>query len=335
MGELANAFSSSGIFDLVSLTKAVNRIPTTPTHIGDMGIFAPKGIKTTTAVIEEMNSKIALVAETQRGGPGVVVSPAKRTARPISVGHIQVDGGLDADDILGVRAFGSESQEQVWATKVNDELAAMKTYVDVTREYRRVNALHGQILDADGSTVLTNLFTEFGITETTVDFAFTTATTDIRGKCLDVKREIDKGIGGSAVVTEVRAICGATWFDALTSHATVKAAYDNWEAAADRLGGDMRKGFTFGGITFEEYTATVSGNAFVNASQARFFPIGQGLYEEYFAPADYVEAVGTIGQEFYAKSALRKMEKGIDLEVQSNPLPIAFFPLALVKGTQS
>jgi hypothetical protein len=29
------------------------------------------------------------------------------------------------------------------------------------------------------------------------------------------------------------------------------------------------------------------------------------------------------------------MEKGIDLEAQSNPLPIAFFPLSLVKGTQS
>ncbi len=334
MGELANAFSSSGIFDLVSLTKSINRIPINPGRIGELGIFAPVGIRTTTAVIEEMNHKIALVAQSRRGGPGIVTSPAKRTATPIEVGHIQLDGGLDADDILGVRAFGSETQESVWATLVNDELARMKRSIDVTREYKRVGALHGLILDSDGST-LQSLYTLFGITETTVTFAFSSATTNIRALCLSVLREIDKAIEGSAVVTEVRAICGATWFNALIDHALVKAVWANWEAAQDRLGGDPRKGFKFGGITFEEYTATVSGVDFVNTSQARFFPIGQGLYEEYFAPADYVETAGTMGQEFYGKSAIRHMEKGIDMEAQSNPLPIAFFPLSLVKGTQS
>lgn len=335
MGELANAFSASGIFDLVSLTKSINRLPRTPSRIGDMGIFSPVGIKTTTAVIEEMNNKIALVAESRRGGPGIVTSPAKRTARPITVGHIQLDGGLDADDVLGVRAFGSESQEELWATLVNNELARMKKSIDVTREYRRVNALHGQILDADGSTVLTNLFTEFGITETTVDFNFTTTTTDIRALCLTVLREVEKGVGESASIGHVHAICGPTWFGRLIDHDEVVRVWEGWQASADRLGGDPRKGFTFGGITFEEYNQTVSGNDFVNTSECRFFPVGQGLYEEYFAPADYVSAAGTVGQEYYGMSALRHMEKGIDLEAQSNPLPIAFFPLSLVKGTDS
>ncbi len=335
MGLLADAFSSSGIFDMISLTKSVNRIPINPGRIGALGIFVPVGVMSTTVMIEEMNHKIALVAESRRGGPGIVTSPAKRTARPIKVGHIQLDGGLDADDVLGVRAFGSETQTEVWATLVNNELERMKKSIEVTREYRRVNALHGQILDANGSTVLTNLFTEFGITETTVDIAFATTTTNVRAKCLDVLREIDKAIEGSAVVTKVKAICGATYFNALIDHTQVRATYANWEASADRNGGDPRKGFVFGGIEFEEYTATVSGQAFVDASQARFFPIGEGIYEEYFAPADYVDAAGSLGQEFYGKSELRHMEKGIDMEAQSNPLPICFFPLALVKGTIS
>ena len=335
MGELANAFSSSGIFDLVSLTKSLNRIPRTPSRIGDMNLFAPVGVKTTTVVIEEMNNKIGLVAESRRGGPGIVTSPAKRTARPITVGHIQLDGGLDADDIIGVRAFGSETQEEIWANLVNNELARMKKSIEVTREYRRVQALHGQILDANGTTVLTNLFTEFGITETTVDFDFTTTTTDIRARCLTVLREVEKGVGDSAVITSVHAICGPTWFGRLIDHDGVVRVWEGWQASADRLGGDPRKGFIFGGITFEEYNQTVSGNDFVNADEARFFPVGAGLYEEYFAPADYVDTAGTIGQEFYGKSAMRHMEKGIDMEAQSNPLPIPFFPLSLVKGTDS
>ena len=334
MGELANAFSASGMFDLVSLTKSYERLPINPTWIGDMNIFATKGITTTTAVIEEKNGRLALIPESLRGGPGTVSSAGKRTVRPLIVGHIQVDGGLEADDVLGNRAFGSETNETLLASKINEELVAAKRHIDVTNEYRRVGALHGKILDADGSSVLTNFFTEFGVSETTVDFAFATAATKVRGLCLTVKRAMDLAVGNSAIVTGVKAICGATFFNALIDHQLVRDTYTNWEAAVD-LRGDPRRSFLFGGIEFQEYTATVSGNAFVNASQCRFFPIGQGLYETYFAPAPYIETVNTVGLEAYAKSKVRDFETGVDMQTQSNPLPVPFFPTALIKGTMS
>lgn len=332
MPELADAFNSN-IFGLVSLTRSINELPRTPTRIGDMGIFREEGVTTTTVVVEENNGQIALVPETRRGAPGTVVKPEKRTARSISVGHIAVDDHIDADDVLGVRAFGSESQEQVLATLVNNRLQKMRSYIDVTREYRRARALHGQILDADGSTVLVNLFTEFGVSETTVDFAFGTATTDVRGRCMVVKRAIEDAIGNTAMIRNIHGICGATWFDALTSHDTVQEAYANW-STNEMLRSDLRAGFPFAGINFEEYRYTVSGNAFVAADECRFFAEAD-IYAEYFAPADYTETVNTVGLPVYAKSELTKFNKGVDMEAQSNPLPLCFMPASLVKGTQS
>jgi len=332
MPELADVFNSN-IFGLVSLTKAINKLPHTPTMIGDMGIFREEGITTTTVLIEENNGQIALIPETRRGAPGTVVKPEKRTARSISVGHIATEDHLDADDVLGVRAFGSESQEEVLATKINNRLQAMRKYIDVTREYRRVRALHGQILDADGSTVLVNLFTEFGVSEVTVDFPFSSSTTDVRAKCMAVLRAIDDAVGNTAVVQSVEAICGANWFDALTGHESVKEAFRNWSTNVT-LRSDLRKGFPFAGINFSEYRATVSGNAFVHADQARFFVKGD-LYAEYLAPADYTETVNTVGLPIYAKSELTKFNKGVDMEAQSNPLPLCFMPASLIKGTKS
>ena len=51
----------------------------------------------------------------------------------------------------------------------------------------------------------------------------------------------------------------------------------------------------------------------------------------YFAPANYNEAVNTVGQSYYAKSEPRKMGKGWDLEAQSNPLAVFHYPEALVE----
>ena len=284
---------------------------------------------------EQNNGLLALVPEGRRGEPGTPIKGEKRTVRSFTIGHIPTESHIDASDVQGVRAFGSENLEQAVVTVINNKLTVMRRSLDVTREDRRVRALHGIILDADGSSELTNLFTEFNVSEQTVDFAFGTASTEIRQRCLTVRRTIDDAVGNTALITEVRVLCGSNWFDALIDHDNVKKAYENWTAAADRLGGDPRRGFTFGGLVFEEYRATVSGNAFLNVDQARAVPMGAGLYAEYFAPADYLETANTIGLPMYSKTANTKFDKGVDMEAQTNPLPIAFLPKSLIKLTKS
>jgi len=75
--------------------------------------------------------------------------------------------------------------------------------------------------------------------------------------------------------------------------------------------------------------------AYVATDDAYLFPMGSpGLFVTYFAPADYVETVNTIGLPRYAKQEAMKMDKGIDIETQTNPLCLCTRPRTVVKLTR-
>lgn len=331
---LVDGFNST-VFNVVSLTESVNELPTKPTRLGAMGLFEEKGIKTTGVMIEEKNGQLALLPTVRRGGPATPHNRGNRTGRLLTCSHIPLSDEILADDLQNRRAFGSETNTESMTDVVNDTLQEMKDKIEVTREYHRVGAVHGSILDNDGTTEIYNLFTEFGVSETTVNFILGTATTEVIGKCQDVLNAVDDAIGGSYVYDHVHAICGRTWFASFITHDHVKEAYANWQSNAF-LRSDPRAGFEFGGITWECYYGSVSSVNFINTSQARAFPVGaRGLFREYFAPATYADAVNTVGLPFYASKENLPHNKGVSIEVQSNPLPICHMPAALIKITTS
>ena len=111
-------------------------------------------------------------------------------------------------------------------TVVNKRLAKMRYALDATIEYQRIGALKGQILDANGSTVLEDLFTRFGLTQQTKAMVFATATTNIRGKVMEAKRLMEDALG-NAMYTGARAFCSPAFFDALTTHDLVEKFFIN------------------------------------------------------------------------------------------------------------
>ena len=331
---IANVFESD-IFSVTSLTEAIGKLPFVPSRIGQLGIFSDDPIATTGAVIEENDGLLALLPNTRRGAPGTPHKTGKRTARTLTVPHIAYEDSVLAEAVQGIRAFGQETQTETVANAVNNRLAAMRQNHEVTHEYHRANALQGYVRDADGSIVY-NLFKEFEVTEPTkVDFVFGTDTTDIRGKCIAIKRTIEANLGGGVTYDHIHCLCGSTFFDALIKHATVKTAYERHQGGV-MLRNDPRSGFDYADIIFENYVGTVSGKTFIPATDARFFPIGSpGLFKRILAPADYTETVNTLGLPIYAKQEPMKFNKGVDIETQSNPLMICTRPKALVRGYSS
>ena len=204
----------------------------------------------------------------------------------------------------------------------------------ITLEHLRMGALKGVILDADG-TALVDLYDEFEIQPKEVSFALGTAGTDVKKKCLEVLRHIEDNLRGE-YMTAVHALVSPEFFDALTSHSKVKEAYERWQ---DGLGlrADMRAGFTFAGITFEEYRGQATdpdGNVrrFIAQNTGHCFPLGTSeTFSTYFAPADFNETVNTLGKPLYAKQEPRRFDRGTDLHTQSNPLPMCHRPGVLVK----
>ncbi len=76
---------------------------------------------------------------------------------------------------------------------------------------------------------------------------------------------------------------------------------------------------------------------YIGADKCHFFPVGvPGLFVNYFAPADYLEAVNTPGLPRYAKTAPdSSFNRWVDIQVQSNPLPICTRPNVLIQGKRT
>jgi hypothetical protein len=98
---------------------------------------------------------------------------------------------------------------------------------DATLEHLRIGAIEGQILDADGSAVIYDLFTEFGVTaHTEIDFDLDNASPApgvIKKKCHDIRRKIEDELGAQPY-EHIHAICGADFFDDLITHSEVAKA---------------------------------------------------------------------------------------------------------------
>jgi hypothetical protein len=237
------------------------------------------------------------------------------------------------DAIQNVRDFGSSDALVGIATAVNNKLTNMKAKHDATNEFHRLGAIKGNILDADGTTSITNLFTSFGLTQQVIYFDLDNAAADMGDKAAAVGDAVDAKIGGASY-TGIHAFVGTNFFGKLTKHASVKELW-KYQQGQQLLNMDRRSGatFTIGNVTFEKMSRTVAGNVQVGPDDAHFFPLGVAdLFKTYWAPANMNEAVNTIGLPYYARQEPRRHGRGIDIYTESNPLNICTRPEVLIKG---
>lgn len=329
---------NSDAFTNLALTAKVNKMPHVPGQAGRLGIFEEQGVPVRTIVVEERSGTLALIPNTAIGAPPNNNNLDRRKVRSFVVPHHPLEAKVMASEVQGVREFGG-SELQAVESKVNDHMQLMGSKHDATLEYGRIGAIKGTILDYDGSTSIYNLFTEFGVSQDTVDFVLATTTTNIKAKCLAVKRYIEVALGAD-MYDHVHCFAGKDWFDAFVNHTNVKAAYERWADGAGQLGeflrADNRRGFPFAGIWFEEYRGTVGAVDFVAAAEAHFFPVGvPGLFITRFAPADTLEAANTNGIPRYAMREMMEYGRGMKVLTESNPINICTRPKVLVKGTTS
>lgn len=343
MPEMVDVFTPDA-FNVHTMTAAINSAPFVPGRIGQMGIFEESGIPTLTAVIESQNGTLGLLSPTPRGGPGQTTDKEKRTIRSFVVPHFQHDDAIMADEVQGVREFGTTGQLRTVQNFMNQRIASRVPYFDATLEFQRVGAVKGVITYADSSTL--DLFAEFGVSQIgEIDFDLDNANPAsgvLRKKCATVTRAVADELG-ALPYTGLRAICGDAFFDDLLAHKEVVDSYKNTPMAQVLREGYLRPNgqkvygaFEFGDIVWENYRGSVGGTAFVDANKCHIFPEGvPGLFKTWFAPADYWETVNTIGLPRYAKPIMMPNGKGMSLEMQSNPLSICTRPRTLIKGKRT
>lgn len=335
---------NSDAFGVVALTDAINKVKFVPGHIGRIGLFSTSSVSTLSVAIEEKGGILTLVPPTPRGGPGTTLDKSKRNVRLLRIPHFQIDDAIMADEVQGVRAFGSETELETVMGKVAGRMGEHTQSFAATEEYHRIGAIKGVVTYADGSSL--NLFTEFGVNQIAeIDFELDAANPTagvLRKKCASVYRTMAGELDG-VPFSGIRAICGDAFFDDLIAHPEVRASYLQQQEASELRRGYVDDGsggvfgtFSFGNIVWENYRGAVGNTTFVHTDKCHLFPTGApGLFKSAYAPADYVETVNTNGKRLYMKQMPMRNGKGIEIEVQANALQYCTRPRVLLQGKRT
>lgn len=316
-------------FTVPALTAAINEQPFVPGRLAELGLFEEEGVTTVTVQIEKDGETLALVAAGERGTSGQVVNGSKRILLPFNTVHLPERFAIKADEIQGIRAFGEQTELQAVQDVVTKRLAKARRQLDATHEFHRMGALNGYVLDADGSTVLINIYERFGLTPVVVQMELAKPETNVRVKCVDALDAQEEALGATAS-TGARAFCGKNFWRKLIAHRSVVETYEGSQYAS-ALRADGREAFEFGGIMWERYRGKVGGISFVPDDDARLVPEGvPGLCITRFAPADYMDTVNTEGLPYYSQLEMMPFKKGVAGEAQSNPLHLVTRPRAIV-----
>lgn len=351
--DILNVFNSDA-FGLVSLTAAVNDMTPAYGILAGTSIFKEEGITQKTVAVDYDPVTNQLLPQSQWGGPGVANKTALSKSYSFNLPHFPINDKILAADLSGRRRPGTDAvQDAQYVTA--KKMREMRTKLEQTKEWMMTGVLRGGIVQDGAGTTIVNLYSTYGISQTSTAFALTTSTTDVAGKTSAVQRNIQAALHGDACTGYV-AFCSDGFFDALLGHPNVQKTYQylqnpdglnltlNYSFGSSVVQGPdgvfrVVKGFKWQGVTWINYSgsvtdATGAAQVMIDANSAYMIPTGTEAFKVFYAPADYMETVNTEGLPFYAKVAPDlKFNKGVEIECQSNPLPICLKPAVIQKLT--
>lgn len=316
-------------FSVANLAVVINADHRVPGQIAAAGLFSESSSSTITQQIEKDGDTLELVEAVPRGSGGQVVLAGKRELLPVNCVHLPQEFTIYADEIQGIRAFGSRTELQSAQAVVAARVEKARLQLDLTHEYHRIGAIKGQILNKSGG-VLLDLYKLFDITRNEVEIDFEQ---DVSAQLTEVT-DLQEDALGEVPSTGSIGWVGKNFWKNLIAAESVRDTYLASEAAA-ALRGDRRAAFEFGGVLWIRYRGKVAGVPFVGDDEAWVVPDGApDLFKTIFAPADYMETVNTEGLPYYAKLERMDFDKGVKGEAQSNPLQLCTRPRTCIKLTR-
>lgn len=322
-------------FELVDLTEELNLIPNTWGLINELGIFTPNSVTQHTINVEATSGTISVIPDTVRGTRNTVNKDDTRSIYAFPIPHFPLDDGIGPQDLVGKRAYGSDTADTESAV-IARKLERIRKNHSITMEAARAYALTTGAIYAPNGTVVNNYYTTFGITRKEIDFVLGTTTTDLTAKIEEAIAHIQDNQMSGDVLTSVTVLCSPTFFAKLVSHATVKDAYKYYSSVQEplrtRLGSGVYRRFSHAGIDFIEYRGSYNGTPLIPVGDAYAVPMGTSdTFMSYFSPANKLALVNTLGQEAYAFQYRDPKDEGILLQTESNQLHLVRRPATVVR----
>lgn len=330
-------------FSMFELSSTVEKMDYNPQMLGSLNLFQPKPVRTKEVWIDRKTDTLNLIGFSERGSAPQQNERYARDMLGLVIPRLAVQDTVWAHEISGLREFGTETELMSVQREVADRLAKMRQKVEYTEEYLRLAAIQGLALDpADGSTYY-NYYTEFGeAQDTATSFELDVDTTDVLTICHGIRRSIQRSAKGAWVMgqSQVHALVGDDFYDALISHPNIEKFYLQWQAAQALRETQEFDAFTFGGITFHNYRGSDDNSEIaIGATVAKFFVVGgDGIFVKAQAPADeFMPYVNTPGQAVYAvqelDAAFPATPRFAKYHVHAYPLYYCQRPGTLRRGT--
>lgn len=340
-----DAFASNS-FGMIELTGMVNKVDYVPQTLAGLGIFngAPK--RTTKVFVDRREKTLSLIPTSPRGAPPEEDEHADRSGVTLETVRLAKSQKLYATSMQDVRAFGSENDLENAAAKIVEMLADLRAQQELTHEFHRLGAIQGKLLDADGTTVIYDYFTEFGEAETTaVNFALGTTTTNVIDKVKQVTRGMARAAKGAFTPqSRVVGLAGDGFFDQFTSHPNMEKFYLNQLGTQAAQNQEQFSSFAVPGtnLTLINYRGTDDNSAVAIANaECKFFPVGaRGVFEFAMGPDETFNGVNSPGQLVYAERVFERetnpgQSRWVDVQTRSYPLFICAQPSVLRKAVAS
>lgn len=335
-------------FKTTEWTDQINRVENQYGYINSRDYFGPVRAASTNAIVFDVNKhNITLLPQVNRGDHSFTDGKERDVDTfALKLAYFKHHDRLTAEDIQDWRQPGSMEQE-TYARSFAEKITDMRMAADQTKEYMKLQAFKGVFKTPDGK-VVADMFTEFGVTQKTIDFALGTASTNIDGKIAELKRYIASNIKQGGSINGVEVLVDPSFYDKLINHPSIKTAYQYYlNSGAQRLRDDLAQYMSWGvmdffehrGIRFISYDATFNlpngtTEAGVAADTGHAFGLGaRDLFRAYAGPSNKLSEANQPGQEMFVRTYLDERDEYVDFELEMAPLYFCTAPASLVKLT--
>lgn len=339
---IVRSFGSNGQFEVTDWTEEITSVPNMWSLTEDLQIFTVEPVAEHTVTFEEITKSGGLIVDRVRGERSNVSKGESRKIHTFAIPHFPEQDAIYPQDLQNKRAYGSPNDAETLAAVRMRKMEKIRRDYALTLEKARIQMLTAGTIYAPSGTVSQNFFTEFAVSQKSIDFVFGTATTNIIGKAEEGIAHIQDNLKGENYTGQV-AICSPKFFSALVNHATTKTAYTYYTTSGaqqilrERLGGNVTRyrTFDFAGIIWIEYRGGTDAGQFITDGDAVLVPQGTDAFKTYFSPANRFGLTNTLGEPVYLFETQDAKGTCIELEAESNFASALLKPLLAVKLTSS
>ena len=337
----------SNLYSIVDWTEEVNEVPNQYGWVKSQGIFNMSPTIQTSVLFDRNEKDITLLPAQNRGSRHDTVGKDRSVSTfAIPLSFFKHSEFITPEDIQSHRMPGTPDSPETLANVRQNKFEDGRVAVDQTQEYMMIQALKGITTTPDGGE-LVNMFTLFGISQPTMNFALGTATTEVYNKVSELKRNVQKNIRTGSVIQGIDVICSESFFDQLVTHPNVKEAYLNWSSNSryrdefsDYFSWGISDVFVYNGVRFITYPATFNlpGGGTEDAIDdgfAQVVPRARGLFRGYYGPNDKLTGANQPGREIFAFEYRDTRDENHEIEFETAPLMFATKPQVLYKLSAS